>query len=203
MRRVALADRGRGGVVPLARVLTVSSYPVPTSRVLRGGLLLEQNLGPRVPPPPPNAGSLPPDDAPQDGLSLRARLEQHRSKAECASCHQRMDPLGFGLENFDPIGRWRAELAGAPIDASGKLPSGESFEGPEQLKGVLRKRQQEVVKHLTRKMLGFALGREVNRFDQCVLDDTMKALAANDYESQVLIEQIVLSYPFQHRYGKK
>ncbi|HTN74451.1 MAG TPA: DUF1592 domain-containing protein, partial [Pirellulaceae bacterium] len=203
MRRVSLSDRARGGVATQASVLTVTSYPLRTSPVLRGRFVLEELLGSRVPPPPPNVPALPTDDAPQDGLTLRQRLELHRTNAECASCHNRMDPLGFGLENFDPIGRWRKELAGAPIDASGKLPSGEAFDGPEQLKSLLIKRKPEILKHLSKKMLGYALGRELNRFDQCVLDDAMKALAANEYKSQVLIEQIVLSYPFQHRYVKK
>ncbi len=203
MRRVTLSDRNRGGVVSQASVLTMTSYPLRTSPVLRGRFVLEEILGSRVPPPPPNVPALPTDDTPKDGLTLRQRLEEHRTKPECASCHQRMDPLGFGLENFDPIGRWRTELSGATVDASGKLPSGEEFNGPEQLKQILVKRRPEVLKHLSRKMLGYALGRELNRFDQCVIDDTMKALAANEYRSQVLIEQIVLSYPFQHRYVKK
>lgn len=203
MQRVSLADGRRGGIVTQASVLTASSYPLRTSPVLRGRFVLEELLGSRVPPPPPDAGTLPADDKPRDGLTLRQQFELHRTKAECASCHNRMDPLGFGLENFDAIGRWRDTLAGDPIDASGKLPSGESFSGPEELKKLLLRRKQEVLKHLTRKMLGYAVGRQLNRFDQCVIDDTMKALAANGDRASVLVEQIVLSYPFQHRYVKK
>ncbi|MGL5096911.1 MAG: DUF1585 domain-containing protein, partial [Planctomycetia bacterium] len=117
--------------------------------------------------------------------------------------HARMDPLGFGLENFDPLGRWRERDADLPIDATGKLPSGETFVGPEQLKQLLLKRKPDVFRHLARKMLGYALGRELNRFDECVVDDAMKALAADDERARALVETIVASYPFQHRYAKK
>lgn len=114
-----------------------------------------------------------------------------------------MDPLGFGLENFDAIGRWRDQDAGLAIDASGKLPSGETFAGPEEMKQVLLKRKGELLRNLTRKMLGYALGRGLNRFDDCVIRDSLEALKQNDDRASVLVEQIVLSYPFQHRYFKK
>lgn len=203
LRRVALTDPNRGGLVTHASVLTASSYPLRTSPVLRGRFVSEELLGSRVPPPPPDAGTLPEDDTPKDGLTLRQQLELHRTKSECAACHARMDPLGFGLENFDAIGRWRNDLNGQPIDSTGRLPSGEEFRNPHELKLLLVKRKQEVLRHLSKKMLGYALGRELNRFDQCVVDDAMKALAANDYRAHILVEQIVLSYPFQHRYAKK
>lgn len=203
MRRVALTDRNRGGVVGMAAVLTVSSYPLRTSPVIRGKWILESLLGTKVPPPPPDAGSLPEDATEGKKLSFRERLERHRTKAECASCHQKMDPLGFGLENFDPIGRWRTVDDAGPVDAVGQLPTGEKFTSPEQLKKVLMMRKDEVVTHLTRKLLGYALGRALNKFDQCVVDDALKALKAADYRSSALIETIVLSYPFQHRYAKK
>jgi hypothetical protein len=203
IQRVELADRVRGGVLGLGAVLTNTSFPMRTSPVLRGKWVLAELLGSPVPPPPPNAGELPEDDQQADGLSLRERLEQHRTKPECASCHQRMDPLGFGLENFDAIGRWRTEQAGRPVDASGTLPSGEKFASPAELKDVLMARKDQIVRNITRKMLGYALGRGLNRFDECVINETMKALAASDYRSGVLIEQVVLSYPFQHRFAKK
>jgi hypothetical protein len=204
MRRVDLKDGNRGGIVTQASVLTMSSYPLRTSPVLRGRFVLEEILGSKVPPPPPNVPSLPTDDATKDGLTLRQQLEQHRNKAECNGCHSRMDPIGFGLENFDPIGRWRADLAGQPIDSTGKLPSGEEFKNPAELKKILLKRKHETLKHLSRKMLGYALGRELNnKFDQCIVDDALKALEANEYRSNVLVERIVLSYAFGHRYVKK
>jgi hypothetical protein len=203
LRRVPLQDRNRGGVVGMAAVLTVSSYPLRTSPVIRGKWILESLLGSKVPPPPADAGSLPENASEGKKLSFRERLERHRTKAECASCHQKMDPLGFGLENFDPIGRWRTVDEGEPVDSVGQLPTGEKFTSPEQLKKVLMSRKDEVVAHLTRKLLGYALGRALNNFDKCVVDDALKALKADEYRSSALIETIVLSYPFQHRYAKK
>jgi hypothetical protein len=203
LRRVSLEDRRRGGVLGLGAVLTTTSMPLRTSPVLRGKWVLEQLLGSQVPPPPPNAGVLPEDDKVHDGLTLRERLEAHRTKPECAACHQRMDPLGFGLECFDATGRWRHHSAGRPVDSSGELPGGETFRGPAELKEVLLARKREFLTNLSRKMLGFALGRGLSRFDDCVVKRCVEALEANDYRSSVLVEQIVLSYPFQHRYAKK
>ncbi len=202
-RPVPLKDHVRGGVVSMASVLTATSQPLRTSPVLRGKWVLAELLGSKVPPPPPNVPSLPDDDAPTDGLSLRQRLELHRSRSECGTCHSRMDPLGFGLENFDPLGRWRDEIAGQPVDAAGQLPSGEHFVGPAELKNVLKKRQHDIMKNFCRKMLGYALGRELTRFDNCVVERSLKALAENDHRAGILIEQIVLSFPFSHRYAKK
>ena len=203
LRRVALADSNRGGVLGMAGVLTVTSFPLRTSPVLRGKWVLEDLLGSRVPPPPPNAGELPKDDRNAKGLSFRKQLELHRNRSECASCHQRMDPLGFGLENFDPIGRFRSEQSGQPIDAAGELPSGEKFKGPRELRAVLLKQKTEFLRNLARKLLGYALGRQLYRFDDCVIDDSLKALEADGYKATVLLERIALSYPFRHRYVKK
>lgn len=203
MRRVALKDRNRGGVVGMAAVLTVSSYPLRTSPVIRGRWILESLLGSKVPPPPPDAGSLPEESAEGSRKSFRERLELHRTKPECASCHQKMDPLGFGLENFDPIGRWRTQDEGRPVDSLGQLPTGERFASPAELKKVLLARKDDVMTHLTRKLLGYALGRALNNFDKCVVDDSLKALQANGYRSSAAIETIVASYPFQHRYAKR
>jgi hypothetical protein len=203
LRKVELRDRNRGGVVGMAAVLTVSSYPLRTSPVIRGKWILESLLGSKVPPPPPDAGSLPGNDAEKNALSFRERLEKHRTKPECASCHQKMDPLGFGLENFDPIGRWRTQDEGRPVDALGQLPTGEKFDSPAALKKVLMARKNDVMIHLARKLLGYALGRELNKFDTCVVDDGLKALTARGYRSSALIETIVLSYPFQHRFAKR
>lgn len=202
-QKVNLPDGKRGGVITMASVLTLASYPRRTSPVLRGRWVLDELIGTHVPPPPPNVPALEESgESSATTLTMRQRLEVHRQNPECASCHDRMDPLGFGLENFDAIGRWRSVDHDLPIDATGKLPSGESFDGPEQLKAVLLNRSAEFEKHFVRKLLGFALGRELNKFDMCVVDDCIKALKENGGRSRVLIEKIALSYPFQHRFFK-
>jgi hypothetical protein len=213
MRRVALADRSRGGVLTLGAVLATTSYPLRTSPVLRGRWLLEQVLGGKVPPPPPNVPELPKDDAAAGQATLRERLEQHRADPACAGCHQRMDPLGFGLENFDVLGRWRERYSvlegetlrpdGPPVDASGTFPSGEQFRGPAELKAAVLKRQPEFLRNFVRKMLGYALGRQLNKFDQCIIDQALGDLAKNEQRSSALVHSIVQSYPFRHRYCKK
>jgi len=194
----------RAGLLGTAAVLTATSLPLRTSPVLRGKWILEEILGSKVPPAPPNAGELPPDGKDPKGLTLRQQLELHRTRPDCASCHNRMDPLGFGLEAFDAIGRFRSkDDEGKPIDTQGKLPSGESFQGAAELRTLLLKRRQEFLRNLTRKMLGYALGRQLYRFDECVIEDALKGLAAREDRSHELIERIVLSYPFRHRFAKK
>lgn len=203
MQLVALNDPNRGGVTGMAAVLTATSHPLRTSPVLRGKWVLEQLLGDKVPPPPPDAGTLPEDDVNAEGLTLREQMDLHRKNPDCASCHSRMDPIGFGLENFDPIGRWRTEQAGQPVDAAGVLPSGESFNGPQELKAVLMASREAFARNLSRKMLGYALGRSLTRFDDCVIDDCVAALAEHDYRPSVLVTEIVLSYPFRHRFSSR
>lgn len=199
MRRVELADGNRGGVLGLGAVLTVTSYPLRTSPVLRGKWVLEEVLGAPPPPPPPEVPELPRDDGKKDGLTFRKQLELHRKDAQCASCHNRMDPLGFGLENFDAVGRWRTEMAGEAVDASGVMTSGESFKGPSELKKVLLGRKQEFVRNLSEKMLAYALGRGLEYYDQPAVKEICDALANNDYKSSTLVLEIVKSYPFRYR----
>jgi len=196
---VPIVDRKRGGVLTLGATLVTASYPRRTSPVLRGRWLLEEIMGDRVPPPPPNVPAL--EEVVSDRpTSLRERLELHRTNPDCASCHNRMDPLGFGLENFDAIGRWRDDDSGVAIDASGKLPSGESFVGPAELKQIMMNRFGDFERHFVKKFVGFALGRELNEFDQCVIDRCVERLGQNDHRSSIVIQSIVTSYPFQHRY---
>lgn len=201
MRPVSITDPNRGGVVGMAAVLTETSHALRTSPVLRGKWVLNQLLGDHVPPPPPNVPTLPEDDHDLNGLSFRETLEIHRKSPECAGCHARMDPIGFGLENFDPIGRWRDTQAGLPIDTSGVLPSGEAFSGPAELKALLLLRKDQFATNLSRKMLGYALGRSLTRHDTCVINDSMEALKADEYRASNLVTEIVLSYPFRHRYS--
>ncbi len=202
-RKVTLQDRRRGGVATQASVLTVSSYPLRTSPVLRGRWLLEELLGSRVPPPPPDVPALEEESESGMHLTIRQQLEKHRSNPQCASCHSRMDPLGFGMENFDATGRWRDDYKGLPIDASGKLPSGETFSGPAELKQVLLKRKNDVVRHLSRKLYGYAIGRDLNKFDDCVIKEAVEKMEKNNYQAGLLVEHIVLSYQFRHRFCKK
>lgn len=200
---VAVTDGRRGGVITMAGVLTAASYPRRTSPVLRGRWILDELLGTPVPPPPPNVPALDESEADINSFTLRQRLEQHRQRTECASCHDRMDPLGFGLENFDGIGRWRNEDSGVAIDSAGQLPSGETFSGPAELKSVLMNRSGDFRRHFVRKLLGFALGRELNKFDVCVIDSSLKKLDEHENRSHVLIEEIAMSYPFQYRYYRE
>ena len=199
MRRVELKDGRRGGVLGLAAVLTVTSYPLRTSPVLRGKWVLQEVLGAPPPPPPPDLPELPKDDAHQNGLSFRKQLELHRKEAACASCHNRMDPIGFGLENYDPVGRWRTELAGEAVDATGVMNTGESFTGPAELKKVLLNRREQFVRNLTEKMLAYALGRGLEYYDQPTVKEITDGLAKNGYKSSTLVLEIVKSYPFRYR----
>jgi hypothetical protein len=198
-RKVALADRKRGGVLTMASVLTITSYPQRTSPVLRGKWVLENILGAPAPPPPPNAGGLPADDAPSEGLTFRQRLEKHRDKPQCASCHARMDPIGFGLENFDGIGQWRTEIAGRPVDSAGVLATGEKFSGPVELKKLMLARKDAFVRNLVEKMLSYALGRGLESYDIPAVRKITEAVARDDYRSQTLVREIVRSYPFRYR----
>jgi hypothetical protein len=203
MRRVKLDDPARRGVLGQAGILAVTSFPHRTSPVLRGRWVLEELLGTEVPPPPPDVPVLDERKKESKALTLREKLEQHRSKPECASCHSRMDPIGFGLENFDPLGRWRTEQNGKPIDSVGILPSGEKFSGPAELRKVLlEKRRPEFLRNLCRRMLGYALAREITPADQCVVKDCVKALEQGEFRASRLLETIVVSFPFSHRNQK-
>jgi len=134
----------------------------------------------------------------EQSASLRQRMELHRSKAECATCHSKMDPLGFAFENYDAIGAWRDRDGKYPIDPSGTLPNGQSFNGPEELKAIL-KSQDTFVRTLTEKMLTYALGRGLQYYDKCAVDRICQALAKSDYRFSVLITEIVKSDPFTRK----
>lgn len=199
MRRVLLTDPHRGGVITMAAVLTLTSFPDRTSPVLRGKWVLSEILGAPPPPPPADAGALPPDDSPRNGLTFRQQLEKHRSNPRCASCHSRMDPIGFGLENFDAVGRWRDKIAGQPVDASGVLTTGERFSGPAELKKLLEDQKTQFVRNVTQRMLSYALGRGLESYDEPAVDRICAALARSGYRCDTLIDQIVESYPFRYR----
>jgi hypothetical protein len=204
MRRVKLNDPVRGGVLGQSSILAVTSFPHRTSPVLRGRWILEELLGAEVPPPPPDVPVLKERKKDDTGETIRQKLEKHRSSPECATCHNRMDPLGFGLENLDVLGRFRTEQNGKPIDSVGILPTGEKFNGPVELKKLLlEKRRAEFLRNLCRKMLGYALAREVTRAEMSVVKDCVEALEQGDFRASRLLETIVTSYPFSHRYQKE
>jgi Protein of unknown function (DUF1592)/Protein of unknown function (DUF1588)/Protein of unknown function (DUF1585)/Protein of unknown function (DUF1587)/Protein of unknown function (DUF1595)/Ca-dependent carbohydrate-binding module xylan-binding/Planctomycete cytochrome C len=200
-RRVKLKGRERGGLVTQASILTVTSNPTRTSPVKRGRWVLEQLLGTPPPPPPPNVPVLTDDSKALTAATLRLRMEQHRSKASCAVCHNKLDPLGFGLENFDAIGGWRDQDGGVTVDSSGKLPSGESFRGPGELKAVLKAHRSDFTRCLTEKMLTYALGRGLEEYDRCAVEQIVKSLESNRYRFSALVLGIVKSDPFQKRRG--
>jgi hypothetical protein len=199
-RRVSL-PRGshRGGVLTMAAVLAVSSYPHRTSPVLRGKWVLEAVLGSPPQPPPPDVPALPEDKKQAEGKTLRERLLAHRANRACATCHDRIDPLGFGLENYDAVGRWRETDAGRPLDATGGLPDGMRFDGPDGLKKVLLARKDDFLRHLAAKMLGYALGRGLVNDDYRVVDGAVESLRRNEYRSHALLWEIINSAPFRYR----
>jgi cytochrome c553 len=198
-RRVDLtASEHRGGVLSQGAVLLVTSYPTRTSPVLRGKWILENILGTPPPPPPPNIPPLA-DSASNSARSLREQLEKHRADRACASCHARLDPLGFSLEQFDAIGRFRAEEDGAEIEASGALPDGSAVNGFEGLKKVVLDRRDEFVECLAAKMLTYALGRGLESYDQPAVRAIRRQAASQDYRFSSIILGIVNSVPFQMR----
>jgi mono/diheme cytochrome c family protein len=197
-RRVALSTRERGGVLSQGSVLAVSSYPTRTSVVLRGKYVLQNILGAPPPPPPPDVPALD-ERAVSSSASLRQQMEAHRSNAVCASCHARMDPLGFGLESYDAIGRWRTEDGGQRVDASGVLPSGETFQSPAELRRILKRRLPDFARCLTEKLLTYALGRGLQAYDKPTVRELTDQLAASGYTFQTLIYSVVHSLPFRSR----
>jgi hypothetical protein len=199
-RRVIFSDQQRGGLIGQGSLLMVTAYPNRTSPVLRGKWVLDSLLGTPPPQPPPNVPSL--KDRGENGrpASVRERLEEHRKNAACAACHSQMDPLGFALENFDAIGKWRtAGEAGTPIDASGALPTGVQFEGPQGLRAFLLGRREQFVNAVTEKLLSYALGRGVEYYDLPAVRKIVRDATPGDYSWSSTILGIVQSAPFLMR----
>jgi len=198
-RRVAVTDVNRRGLLGQGSVLTVTSYPNRTSVVQRGKWVLETLLG--TPPPPPPA-DVPELKAAPHGkrLSMRDQMQEHRTNPTCAACHARMDPIGFALENYDAVGRWRAEDADAPIDASGKLPDGTEFTGPAGLSRLLQtKYRDDFVRTATEKLLTYALGRGLEYYDAPTIRAINREAARDNYRIASWVVAIVKSAPFQTR----
>jgi hypothetical protein len=198
-RRVTLTSGLRGGLLGHGSVLTVTSYSNRTSPVLRGKFLLANILGFPPSPPPPNVSDLAENSVDGKPRSVRERLEQHRRNPACSGCHAPMDPLGFALENFDGVGRWRTSDAGTPVDSSGVLPDGTTFSGPLGLRKVLDVRRRDFTAAFAEKLLTYALGRGLEYYDRPALREILQRAAADDYRWSSLILNVIRSTPFQAR----
>lgn len=200
-RRVSLPDRTRGGLLTQASVLTVTSNPTRTSPVKRGRWVLEQILGAPPPPPPANVPELPADEKAVATGSLRQRLEIHRRNPSCANCHAKMDPIGFALENFNAVGAFRTKDGTFDVDASGEFADGTKFQGPADLKAIVKARKEEFTRCLVEKLLIYALGRGLEYYDRPTVERIVKEVTANDYKFSALVIHIVRSDAFRQRRG--
>lgn len=201
MRRVKLENPNRGGILGMSATLAATSFPTRTSPVRRGVWVLEQILGERVPPPPPDVPELDKQEAKSvEGLTLRQRTELHTKDPVCANCHRVLDPIGFGLENFDAIGRWRQKNdAGVAIDSTGRLPTGAAFSNPAELKRLLAQREPDLARNLAERLMAYALGRQLEGYDEIVIDQLMARIAEDDYRVRTIITEVITSYLFTHR----
>jgi hypothetical protein len=200
-RLVSWPDQRRAGILGLGSVLAMTSRYKETSPVLRGAWVLETLLGTPVPPPPPDVPPLENDAESGHKLSMRDKLARHRDNPACSACHKMMDPIGFGLESFDWMGRWRDTDDGKPVDASGELPSGEKFNGPVELRNVLLSHKDEFFGNVSGKLLGYALGRSLQDGDSCTVQRIADALTKDNYRGRTLIREIALSVPFRNIQG--
>lgn len=201
MRKVALRDGNRGGVLGMPGILAATSFPNRTSPVKRGVWVLEQVLGEHVPAAPPDVPALDKQDqAAIANMTVRQRTELHRTNAVCANCHRILDPIGFGLEKFDAIGRWRdRDSNGQAIDSTGELPGAKRFSGPADLKAIIAGRNADVARNLAERLLAYALGRKLEGYDEIVVENLMGEIAGGGYRMRALIDGVVTSYPFTHR----
>ena len=202
-QRIQVQEHGRGGILALGTTLTKQSGASRTSPILRGNWISEVLLGEKLPRPPPDVPELPPDETATEGLTLRQLVALHTSEPSCASCHRRIDPFGFALEGFDAIGRRRdRDMAGRPLDTRTTLPDGSEVEGLAGLRDyLLEHRREEVLRQFCRKLLGYAIGRELKLSDQPLVTEMLERLAGNDYRFSVAIETIVGSRQFREIRG--
>jgi hypothetical protein len=197
-QRVSLDGTERGGLLTQGSILTLTSYATRTSPVIRGKWVLENLLGSAPPPPPADVPVLEEKNLGTDA-SVRVRLEQHRANPACAVCHRQMDPIGFGLENFDAAGGWRTKEGRFDVDSSGTLPDGRTFEGVGGLRNILKSQSALFTRTLTEKILTFALGRGLESSDKAAVEQINQRLTANGYKLSALATAIVESEPFQMR----
>ncbi|MEO8128824.1 MAG: DUF1592 domain-containing protein, partial [Bryobacteraceae bacterium] len=204
-------DDRRAGVINSGAVMAITSHYRQTSPVLRGAWVLDTLLGTPVPPPPPNVPALEPVKCLENcvteaktAVGMRQRILNHRVNPACSACHNLMDPIGFALEHFDWTGRWRdKEFDGSSIDTTGSLPSGEKFDGSAELRKVLLDRKDDFLRHLTGKVLGYALGRSLQDGDSCTVQHMADALRNDGYRARTLLREVVLSVPFRNSQGGK
>jgi hypothetical protein len=196
-RKVTFTDGARGGVLGQGSVLMVTSYPDRTAPVVRGAWVLENLLGMPPPPPPPNVPQLQATDTAGKPRTMRAQMELHRQNPACATCHVRMDPLGFSLENFDAIGRWRTRDSGGPIDAASVFADGTPIDGVAGLRRFLLQHQDDYVETFVSKMLTYALGRHVDHRDMPAIRRIVREAAPGEFRWTAIILGIVKSTPFQ------
>jgi hypothetical protein len=197
-QKVKLSDPRRGGVLTMGAVLAATSDPDRTSLVKRGKWVLETIMATPPPPPIPDAANLK-DDPELKSLPLRQRMEKHRTDPNCASCHKRMDPIGFALENYDAVGAWRDTQGGKPLDAAGVLPSGERFEGLGGLKQILLRSRDAFERNMIEQMLSYALGRDVLDTDECAIREIKAAVEKADHRYSAMVIAVVKSFPMQYR----
>ncbi|MCP4477850.1 MAG: DUF1592 domain-containing protein [Planctomycetaceae bacterium] len=200
MRKVNLKTQLRGGILTQASVLSITAFPDRTSPVVRGHWVLDTILGTPPPEPPPNVSEISEQVLERDDLSFREKVQQHSNNVNCKSCHQEMDPIGFSLENYDNFGRYRTRQFGMKIDASGQLPDGTQFEGSEQLKNVLvSQRLPNLTRQVSEKMLTYALGRQLEYYDEQAIRTIVMKTTEDDYRFQTLIKSVINSQPFLYR----
>ncbi len=203
LRRVQFSTdmaKKRGGLLTQASILTLTSNATRTSPVKRGKWVLEQVFNAPPPPPPPDVPDLPANTV-KTHLTLRQKLEEHRKNPVCASCHARMDGIGFGLENYNAVGAWRDKDGNFALDTTGALADGTKFNGPVQLKAILKARKDVFVRSLAEKMLTYALGRGLERYDKCAVDEIVASVKKNNYKFSSLVTAIVVSEPFRKKRG--
>ncbi|MEL7497619.1 MAG: DUF1592 domain-containing protein [Planctomycetota bacterium] len=200
MRRVHLDSNQRGGIFGQSSILAVTSFPDRTSPVTRGAWVLTNVLGKRPPNPPPNASQLNEELEERDSLTQRQKMEFHRRKPNCAACHNQIDPLGFALENYDLFGRYRSRSEGRKVDAKSVLLDGTEIDGLVGLKQYVKtQKRDEVLTQLTRKLLAYALGRELEYYDEAAVQKIVAAVIEDDWKMQTLVLEIAKSYPFQYK----
>jgi hypothetical protein len=199
LRLVQLADRRRGGVLTLGALMVVNSHPGRTSPTQRGRWVLEEIVGKPPPPPPPDIPQLQFVRQANPKASERQVLEIHRQKPACANCHKVMDPIGFGLENFDSQGRWRERIGDAAIDVSGELPGRRGFNGPAELKALIAGYADDLTRVLTERVLTYALGRALQPQDEAAVEAIVAKAIADGHRFDTIVVEAALSFPFTHR----